>query len=237
MADNPRLSGENNIITNLRAARNTDLRADDAMAPDDHVVGDHDEVVDLGPLSDHGATETGTIDRRIGSELYIIADQDDATLRDFFVTTVFGVIAESVRSDDNSAVQDHPVTKDTRFAHSDMRVQKTTRTDGRAPADETPGTNDRSGADDGIRFDDRLGLDGGIRCDSGRRIDNRRGMHSGRRSGGRRKELLRDDREGGRRIVDADAGRCGFALEIARHKDGRRLGHLQVGCVARMAEK
>src|ERR1700737_3098392 len=51
------------------------------MAADFHVVRDLDQVVDLGPLADHGVADRAPVDGRIGADLDPILDDDAPDLR------------------------------------------------------------------------------------------------------------------------------------------------------------
>ena len=206
MADDAGLTGQDDIISDLGAARNADLRADDAVFPDDHVVGDHDEIVDLRPLADHGAPEAGAVDRRVGTDLHVVLDHDDAALRDFVVLAVACVVAEAVRADNRAAMQNNPVAENASVAQDGVRMEATIRSEARVLADVRPGHDDAARADDGTGHDD------GILAHAGLGRDLRAGMHDRRRmdARGRRGRLANklrgDTRERTRGIVDADAG-------------------------------
>ena len=52
-----------------------------ALTSDGHIVGDLDQIVDLGAFPDHGVAAAAAIDRRIGADLDIVLDNDTAELR------------------------------------------------------------------------------------------------------------------------------------------------------------
>ena len=59
-----------------------DLPAQQAVAPDGHVVADVHEVIQLGAVADHGIADGAPVDAGIGADLDIIADGDRAKRMD-----------------------------------------------------------------------------------------------------------------------------------------------------------
>ena len=53
--------------------------------PIDHIVGDLDEIVDLGALADHGVADRAAVDGGVGADLDIVLDDDAADLRNLVV--------------------------------------------------------------------------------------------------------------------------------------------------------
>ncbi len=80
MADNARLTADNNAFSQLRTARNADLGDNDRMLPDDHIMGDLNEVVDLDPPLDPGPAERAAVNRCVCPDFDIIIDLDIADL-------------------------------------------------------------------------------------------------------------------------------------------------------------
>src|SRR6185436_16574201 len=76
------------------------------MGADRDVVGDLNQVVDLGALLDDRLTECGAIDCDIGSQFYVILDGNPAELRNFVMPPLVLHIAESVASDYRAAMND-----------------------------------------------------------------------------------------------------------------------------------
>src|SRR5262249_58785233 len=76
-------------------AGDADLGDDDRVLPDVHVVADLDEVVDLGPAANDRPAEHGAVDRRVGTDVHIVLDHDDADLRDLSVAAAVGYVAEA----------------------------------------------------------------------------------------------------------------------------------------------
>ena len=50
------------------------------MAADHDVVGDLHQVVDLGALADHRVRQRAPVDRGVGADLHVVADDDAADL-------------------------------------------------------------------------------------------------------------------------------------------------------------
>ena len=80
----------------LRRAGDARLSNDDAMPPDDDVVGDLHQIVDLGAFADHGIGEKAAIDGRIGADLDAVADDDAADLGNFDMAIGAHGIAKAV---------------------------------------------------------------------------------------------------------------------------------------------
>ena len=70
----PDLTGHHDVVTGRRRARDSDLADEQVVPADLTVVGDHDEVVDLGTGPDAGRPERPTIDGRTGPNLHVVGD-------------------------------------------------------------------------------------------------------------------------------------------------------------------
>src|SRR4051812_13969689 len=55
------LAGNGDVIAELGRTGDADLRDEQAMFPDLHVVADLDQVIDLGPLAYHGFSESRAV--------------------------------------------------------------------------------------------------------------------------------------------------------------------------------
>ena len=62
MAGDPGLRGHDDVIAQMRAARKSDLAHDQTMTPDDHIVRDVHEVIDLGARADDGRIQGSAVD-------------------------------------------------------------------------------------------------------------------------------------------------------------------------------
>src|SRR6516165_5009969 len=80
------------------------------MATDDDVVGDLHEVVDLGSFADDCIRQGSSVDRGIGSDLNIIANDYAADLRHFDVSIAAQGKSEPVLSNACAGVENHAVS-------------------------------------------------------------------------------------------------------------------------------
>ena len=76
MADGTRLGRHDDVFTDDRRPGNTCLSGDDRPLPDNNVVGDMDQVIDLGSLFDDRRFECCPIDGGVGTDLHVIIDDD-----------------------------------------------------------------------------------------------------------------------------------------------------------------
>jgi len=54
------------------------------MTSDLAVVGDHDQIIELGALADHRVTQRAAVDRGGGADLHIVLNDDAAQLNGIF---------------------------------------------------------------------------------------------------------------------------------------------------------
>ena len=106
MAGESALSRDENVIAQLGGAGDADLRDEQAMLPDLHVVPDLDQIVDLGPLAYHGFAQGRPIDRGPGADLDVVLDPDDADLRDLVMLALVHGKAVAIGADDDARVND-----------------------------------------------------------------------------------------------------------------------------------
>ena len=76
------------VAAHPRAAGNRGAAGYGGVGADHHVVGDLDEIVDLGPLPDDGGTERTTVDGGVGADLDIVMNDDIADLQHFAVAAL-----------------------------------------------------------------------------------------------------------------------------------------------------
>ncbi len=122
MTDYPDLSGHHHILTNACAPRNSGLRRDDGIFSNDHVMSDLNEIIDLYTFLDPSSSESGSVNRRVGANLHVVVDLDDADLRNFFVATVNQLKSETVRADNRAAVNDDARANSRSFANGHVRI-------------------------------------------------------------------------------------------------------------------
>src|SRR5579859_1902647 len=107
MVGDARLRCHDHVITKAGATRKTHLPHDKAMAPDNDVMGDMDQVVYLRPFPNNRRAQSATINSCIGPNFNIIADGYIAQLKHFSVAPFVQDVAETIRPDDSAGVYDH----------------------------------------------------------------------------------------------------------------------------------
>ena len=78
-------------------------------SPSVDVVRDLDEVIDLRALADNGRPERAAINRHVGAEFHIVANDHVADLRHLAMDAVIEHVAEAVRADDGAGVDAHAI--------------------------------------------------------------------------------------------------------------------------------
>ena len=139
------LAGEGHIVAHSCATRDADLRAEDAMPTDGHVVADLNQVVDFGAFLNPSAAEAGAVDGGIGANLDIAVDLNSAGLGDFFMTTFTEFVTKPLGADHDSIVKDHSVAHRATLAYGDVGVEMAVVTKRRFFADKAACFDDASG--------------------------------------------------------------------------------------------
>ncbi len=129
------LSPDHDVMAHASAAGDSDLRDDDRMGADRDVMGDLDQVVDLGALLDDCLAQCGAIDRHIRAQFNIVFDRDPAKLGNLVVPSLILHIAETVASDDRATVHDDPGANRAAFSDDDVRIEEGIVSNGRIVAD------------------------------------------------------------------------------------------------------
>ncbi len=80
MPSDTRLTGNDDKVPNMRAARYSNLGNDDTTTTEADVVPNLDQIVDLAPITDDRVRPGPTIDRTIGSNFDIIANENASKL-------------------------------------------------------------------------------------------------------------------------------------------------------------
>src|SRR5262249_55927570 len=93
------LPADHHEIVELRAPRDAGLRHQHAAATNRHVVPDLDQIINHRTVADDGVGPGAAVDRRIGADLDIVADDDAAELRDADMAARIGGEAEAVLAD------------------------------------------------------------------------------------------------------------------------------------------
>src|SRR3954454_4815393 len=168
--DDADLAAEHDEILERGRARDADLRHDHAMAPDDDVMTDLDEVIDLRPLPDHGVAARAAVDRRIGADLDVVLDDDAPDLRHLAVTAPAHGEAETVLPGLHPGVQDDAIA-DKGVEQGHVRPDRATPADPHLRPDHGLRADHRAGANLGVRADDHAGIDDHAMFEPGRRMD------------------------------------------------------------------
>src|ERR1035437_7589147 len=108
------LATQNRPILDDAGPGDTRLRGDDDVPADDAVVGDVDEVVDLRPGTDPGLAKRSSVDGGVGTNLYIVPDNQGALLRksNVFAGGRVACVTETCRSQHGAGLDDDPAAQD-----------------------------------------------------------------------------------------------------------------------------
>lgn len=110
MAIHAGLSGHDDVIADLGAAGDTDLRAEEIVLADFDIVSQMTKVIDLGAAADDGVIHRTVVDGGAGADLDVISDDSAAQLADVMVVTLFiGGKAEALTADDGVRTKDDAV--------------------------------------------------------------------------------------------------------------------------------
>src|SRR5207249_2357563 len=105
MAGDADLPRDCDVVAHGHAACDAGARADNAVFANHAVVGDLDQVVDLGAASDACLAKAPTVNGGISADLHIVSNLDDANLGNFLVLTVRHLVPKAVCPQDDTAVQ------------------------------------------------------------------------------------------------------------------------------------
>src|SRR5689334_2513415 len=87
VANDSRLTSNHHPSADAHTASDSDLRDDDRMFPNNYIVRDLDQVVDLHAFLDPGASEARPVDGGVRADLDVVVDLHDPDLRHFLVST------------------------------------------------------------------------------------------------------------------------------------------------------
>jgi len=110
MVTEAHLTANNCVIFNYCTPGNSGLRGNDDSLSNFNIVGNLDEVVDLGSAPDASDSQGASIDRGIGAYFYIIFNDDTANLRKFDLPTAIKDVSESITPDNSSRVQRYTIS-------------------------------------------------------------------------------------------------------------------------------
>ena len=109
MAGDSDLARHDHFVSNAAAATDAYLRGNETTLADPDVVGDLNEVVDLGSGPDDGIVDAPAIDTGIGANLHIILDDATSDVRKPPVASLPGVEAEPDPTEDGAGLDQYPV--------------------------------------------------------------------------------------------------------------------------------
>jgi hypothetical protein len=173
MADETRLTTDNDASSQMRAPGDTDLGDDYRIFSDHHIMSDLDAVIDLHPSLDPGPTEGATVNGRICSNFNIIVDLDITDLGDFQIFLPGSGKSETVRPDDGAGMDDNTPAyqaasvkrgvgvKDGSLADDGIPADKDTRVEDRLALDTRPAADMDTGVNHGVRRNGSPGFDAG----------------------------------------------------------------------------
>ncbi len=134
------------------------------MRPHRHIVSDLNQIIELGPGSDHRIAKHGTIETRIGANFHLIPNHHTANLGNFAVGAIVKRIkAKPIRPNDSPTMNDHMSAKfnprveahigikHAIIANDTVRPNIGARIDHHPVAQPAPRLNDRVGANAGGR--------------------------------------------------------------------------------------
>ncbi len=85
MPDDPDLTTKHDKIAQRGRAGNTCLRNNDAMPPNDDIMGNLHQIIDLGPLADNRIGQRPAIYSGVGADFHIILHHNPAELRHLYM--------------------------------------------------------------------------------------------------------------------------------------------------------
>ena len=177
------LPGQCHVIPDLGAAGNADLRDDQAILPNGHVVRDLHEVVDFGAFADDRRPQRAAVNGDVGADFHVVVNDDVADLRHFAMDAGVENIAKTVGPDHRAGMDPHALADLCLIIQDDVREKAGSRPQWRSRRrDGCRRARPTRGADFDFLANDA------IRPDMGAGIDLRRGRHDRRGMDARRQK-------------------------------------------------
>src|SRR5690606_35443556 len=173
------LCGHRDVVTDGDGAGQPDLGDEQAVLADLRAVADGDQVAELRAGADDGLAERGAVDRAVGADFDVVADLDDADLRDFDPLAADRGVAEAVLSDHCAGVDGHAVAEDAVVVDDDVGVEQGVVADAAAGSDVAAGIQHGVASDHRVMVDGGAGVDARVLADAGGRVDPRAGRVGG----------------------------------------------------------
>ncbi len=110
MAIHAGLSGHDDMIADLGAAGDADLRTEEIVLADFDIVSQMTKVIDLGAAADDGVIHRTVVDGGAGTDLDVVSDDSAAELTDvMMVACLVSGEAEALTADDGMRTKDDAV--------------------------------------------------------------------------------------------------------------------------------
>src|SRR5215210_4345165 len=172
MAGEPGLSTRHDKVAELGAAGNADLAGQDTAAADHDVMPDLDQIIDHCSRADHRVMPGASVDRRVGADIDIIADDDAPELWNLHRAVRIGRETEPGLTDAHAGMQYDPGADQTmaqRYVGPDSAVvtEFDRGCNDRIRADPAPRAQTNASLDDDMGPDLAIGRNGRGRIDDG----------------------------------------------------------------------
>ena len=116
------LPGQDHVILYYRAASDSYLRHDQTAASNANVMGHLHQVVYLGARPNHCVVDPTAVDRGVGPNLYVVADQTSGDVGNSFVPRITSRVPKPRRTDPGTGVQHHSISQRRTSLHHGMGV-------------------------------------------------------------------------------------------------------------------
>src|SRR5947209_12369023 len=136
MTGDPNLPCQNNVIAQLRTAGDPGLGDYQAMFTNRNVMGNLNQVINLGAAPDNGGPQGPAIDRHVGANFHIVTHNHTADLRHLAMNSPVLHVPKSVRTHNCARMDPDPVAQFSRGIQSDIWEQADVLTQDALRADE-----------------------------------------------------------------------------------------------------
>ncbi len=241
------LAAERDSVAHRRAAGNAREGGGDAVATEPDVVGDMDEIVDLGVLADRRIAKSAPIHAAVGADRHPVLQDHPPQLRQVDDALGSAGRAESRLADHRAGVDRHPITDQGEADHrigadAAVAAEGHARPDHHAGRQIGPATDPGPLPDDHARRQDHALLQLAVGMDVLRAVVTARGVQASGGGGPRGLRMAgQQQRAAGRSLVRVlgpqeaggavQARKVDQALGIGQEGDGARAGALERGDV------
>ena len=106
------LATHDHVVADPGAAGDTDVPTQQAVLPEDHVVGDMHAVVNFAAAADASDRDSRAVHSTVSADHDIVFNDHRTNLRDLAVALVSGIVTEAVAADHRARVHAHPAAQD-----------------------------------------------------------------------------------------------------------------------------